>query len=235
MQARQTNLRPCLAIKVNNMNIRIVKHNPASIKSWGSGAGKVCEIYRFPEAATDESYMVRFSTATIEVPQSDFTLYPGYIRHHRTLKGLCVFNIKGVENTTLIDQSGTVFDFFGESQLRCSLTTDSAFATNLIHHPQVYVNDRVLQISTKNISLEDLFQLPLVPPTKPQVLLNIVYVIEGELTLGNKIAGEQAQNLTQGDALIASQEGMNSGGPRWDISSSTATIYHGVIAIPQSC
>jgi environmental stress-induced protein Ves len=89
----------------------------------------VCEIYRFPEAATDESYMVRFSTATIEVPELGFTLYPGYILHHRTLKGLCVFNINGSENTTCIDQRGTVFDFFGGS-LQSVRQGDALIANN---------------------------------------------------------------------------------------------------------
>jgi environmental stress-induced protein Ves len=219
------------------VNIRIVKHNPALIKPWGDGngasAGKVCEIYRYPEAATDESYMVRFSTATIEVPESDFTLYPGYIRHHRTLKGLCVFNINGLENTTLIDQSGTVFDFFGESQLRCHLTTNSAFATNLIHHPKVNVKDRVLQLKTVHMNLDELFQLPLVPQNTPHTILNIVYVIEGELKLGNSKEGESLQSLRQGDALIANNQGLGSGGPIWSVSNSAAKIYHGIVAIPQ--
>ncbi len=215
------------------MNVRIVKHNPASIKSWGGGAGKVCEIYRFPETATDKDYMVRFSTASIEVPESDFTLYPGYIRHHRTLRGACVFEIHASDNNTLIDQSGTVFDFSGDTQLKCKLTTTTALATNLIHHPQVYVNDRVLQLETVNMNLDELFQLPLLRDHTPQVLVNIVYVIEGDVRLDSGIEDQQSQRLRQGDALISSNEGLNLGASRYTIISNVAKIYHGVIAIPQ--
>lgn len=215
------------------MNVRIVKHNPASIKSWGDGAGKVCEIYRFPETATDKDYMVRFSTATIEVPESDFTLYPGYIRHHRTLRGACVFEIHASDDNTLIDQSGTVFDFSGDTQLKCKLTTTTALATNLIHHPQVYVNDRVLQLETVNMNLDELFQLPLLRDNTPQVLVNIVYVIEGDVRLDSGIEDQQSQRLRQGDALILSNEGLNLGASRHTIISNVAKIYHGVIAIPQ--
>ena len=215
------------------MNVRIVKHNPVSVKSWGDGAGKVCEIYRFPETATDKDYMVRFSTATIEVPESDFTLYPGYIRHHRTLRGACVFEIHASDSNTLIDQSGTVFDFSGDTQLKCKLTATTALATNLIHHPQVYVNDRVLQLETVNMNLDELFQLPVLRDTTPKVLVNIVYVIEGDVRLDRGIEDQQPQRLRQGDALISSNEGLNLGASRYTIISNVAKIYHGVIAIPQ--
>lgn len=215
------------------MNVRILKYNAAAIKSWGAGAGKVCEIYRFPETASDQDYLVRFSTATIEVPQSDFTCYPGYIRHHRTLQGSCVFEIHGSANNTLIDQSGSVFDFIGDTQLTCSLTTNAALATNLIHRPQVQVSDRVLQLDASNMSLDKLLKTPIASQDSPVFLLNIVYVIEGELNLESVAQSRVQHSLGVGDTLITNSENSSSDASIWRINNSSAKVYHGVIAIPR--
>ena len=96
------------------MQVSIVKYTESVTQLWGNGAGQMSEVYRFPKTSNDQNYLFRFSTATIEVPQSDFTLYPGYIRHHRTLDGRCEFELDTNNNQTIVDQSGTAFDFFGE-------------------------------------------------------------------------------------------------------------------------
>ena len=199
------------------------------MRSWGQGAGKVYEIYRFPETASDTDYMVRFSTATIEVAESDFTLYPDYLRHHRTIKGACEFDVNVSGTHRVIDNSGSVFDFFGDTPVKCKLTTSSAFATNLIHRPQVRVKDRVLKLANLSMNVDELFTLPLVPNSDAQRLLNIVYVIEGELKLDS-----QQCTLTQGDTLIVNDQKLTLDTPKCTISTNMAQIYHAVIALPQA-
>jgi hypothetical protein len=83
------------------------------------------------------------------------------------------------------------------------------------------------------MNLDELFQLPLLRDHTPQVLVNIVYVIEGDVRLDSGIEDQQSQRLRQGDALISSNEGLNLGASRYTIISNVAKIYHGVIAIPQ--
>ena len=212
------------------MNVRIVKHNPVSIKSWGKSAGKVCEIYRFPETASDKDYSVRFSTATIEVQESDFTLYPGYIRHHRTLRGACVFEIHTSDNNTLVDQSGSVFDFFGDTQLKCKLTTASAFAINLIHRPKVYVSDRVVQVNAQKMNLDDLLTSPIGLPNQGSKIFNIIYVIEGELRLDETVNIKQC-SLAAGDTIIIASDATGLDDHDWCVIDGAATIYHGVVVI----
>tara|TARA_B110000285_G_C15139943_1_gene630036 strand:- start:2213 stop:2875 length:663 start_codon:yes stop_codon:yes gene_type:complete len=216
--------------KANGVNVRIVKHNPVSIKPWGEGAGKVCEIYRFPETASDKDYSVRFSTATIEVPESDFTLYPGYIRHHRTLRGACVFEIHASDNNTLVDQSGTVFDFSGDTQLKCKLTTASAFAINLIHHPQVNVSDRVVQVNAKNMNLDELVTSSVGMLNPCSKIFNIIYVVEGELRLDETVKDQQC-SLAAGDTIIIASDSKGLDDHAWCVIDCAATIYHGVAVI----
>jgi len=215
---------------VNDVNVQIVKNKLVSIKPWGKGAGKVCEIYRFPETASDKDYSVRFSTATIEVPESDFTLYPGYIRHHRTLRGACVFEIPLPENNILVDQSGTVFDFSGDTQLKCKLTTASAFAINLIHHPQVHVSDRVVQVNVKKMNLNDLLTFPPGLRNSGSKIFNIIYVIEGELRLDEAVKDQQC-GLTAGDTVIIASDSAGLDDRAWYVIDCAATIYHGVAVI----
>ena len=212
------------------MNVRIVKHNPVSLKPWGKGAGKVCEIYRFPETADDKDYSVRFSTATIEVPESDFTLYPGYIRHHRTLRGACVFEIPTSKNNTLVDQSGSVFDFSGDTQLKCKLTTASAFAINLIHNPQVHVSDRVVRVNAKNMNLDDLLTTSIGLPNRRSKIFNIIYVIEGELRLDETVNNQQCTVAT-GDTIIIDSDATGMDDHAGCVIDCAATIYHGVVVI----
>jgi len=212
------------------VNVRIVKHNPVSIKPWGKGAGNMCEIYRFPETASDKDYSVRFSTATIEVPESDFTLYPGYIRHHRTLRGACVFEIHASDNNTLIDQSGTVFDFSGDTQLKCKLTTASAFAINLIHHPKVRVSDRVVQVNAQNMNLDDLLTSSLGSFNPSSKIFHIIYVIEGELRL-DETAKDQQHSLAAGDTVIIASDSTDLGDHAQCVIDCAAKIYHGVAII----
>jgi len=183
------------------MPINIIKNHQLSSVPWGNGAGYMSEIFRYPAAHSNVDYLVRFSTASIEVPVSEFTLYPGYIRHHRTLEGLCAFHIEHANGTQLTDHSGTVFDFHGETPLRCERITDYAFAINLIHKPQVQVSDRVMQVTSSAMPLAALVNHPSQPVGAEQKVINIVHIIQGTLSL-TKAENNSHNTLAQGDTLI---------------------------------
>ena len=212
------------------MQISIVRHAESNTQSWGNGAGQMGEIYRLPELNSDKNYLFRFSTATIEVPQSDFTLYPGYIRHHRTLEGLCEFEVAAENNQTIVDHSGTVFDFFGESQLTCKLLTPAAFAINLIHRPQVQVKDRVVQVDANNMPLHELLNVPLHLKTGSNKRYSLIYVINGELGLENVLDAKQ-YHLSSGDTLVVTSETTGEDRSNWRITGCSAKLFHGSVLV----
>lgn len=215
------------------MNISIVKQSDLASSQWGHGAGTMCEVYRYPKNADNHSYLVRFSTATIEIPESNFTLYPGYIRHHRTLQGACEFAVDTLGDHTLTNQSGSVFDFFGETQVKCKLATTSAFAINLIHQPQVQVTDRVMQVRAASMNLDQLLQTPFSVPASAALCLHIVYIIEGTLSV-QATGCDQQHHLTAGDAIIVTRSTTDAHRAQWAVTSGNAKIYHGLVGLEKS-
>ena len=210
------------------MQITIVKKHELYTKPWGAEAGFVSEVYRYPAADIDDEYLVRFSTATIEIPVSDFTLYPGYIRHHRTLDGQCEFQVDANNNSAIVDQSGTVFDFSGESRLQCKLLTPTAFAINLIHRPHLQVSDRVVQVEATHMPLHKLFNVPLCARNLTQKRFNVIYVMTGRLGIEDVSNGEQ-HTLSAGDTLVETNDSMGANNPMWRITHCSAKIYHGMV------
>jgi environmental stress-induced protein Ves len=146
------------------------------------------------------------------------------------LRGACVFEIHASDNNTLIDQSGTVFDFSGDTQLKCKLTTASAFAINLIHHPQVHVSDRVVQVNVKKMNLNDLLTFPPGLRNSGSKIFNIIYVIEGELRL-DETAKDQQHSLAAGDTVMIASDSTDLGDHAQCVVDCAAKIYHGVAII----
>ena len=212
------------------MQVSIVKYTESVTQLWGNGAGQMSEVYRFPKTRNDQNYLFRFSTATIEVPQSDFTLYPGYIRHHRTLDGRCEFELDTNNNQTIVDQSGTAFDFFGESQLTCKLLTQTAFAINLIHRPQVQVSDRVVQVEANNMPLDELLNVPLHVQNVANKRYSFIYVIKGELGIEDALNAKQYY-LSTGDTLVVTSETTGEDNSFWRITECSAKLFHGSVVV----
>lgn len=104
----------------------------ANLKTSRWSGGTTTELFIWPESANvaDRDFDLRVSTATVELDESDFSDYSGYIRRIMPLDGCMTLTHDGSDTVALGGLESTTFD---GGRRTCSSGKCRDF--NLIHRP----------------------------------------------------------------------------------------------------
>lgn len=162
------------------MAIDWCEYTADSIQHWSGGTSQ--ELYIFPATATvhERNFDVRISTATVEVEESTFTDYSGYLRKLLVMEGELTINHLNHHSVELkpFDQ-----DFFQGDWQTTSIGKVRDF--NVIYRPHLNPIVEVKTVTSESILLDhsaDCF----------------VYVFSGECNFNNRV-------LATGNAVFCSK------------------------------
>lgn len=97
--------------------LEVIREEEYRISNWSGGKTK--ELYLWPENGSyaERNFQVRISSATVELPESDFTYLEGVERYLKDLDGEMVLTVNGGEPVDMKD--GRILHFSGEDQVHC--------------------------------------------------------------------------------------------------------------------
>ena len=95
----------------------VIVSSEYQVSKWSGGLTK--QIYIMPKDANyaDRNFTVRISSATVDLPESDFTYLPGVYRYLTSLTGKMNLTINHKENVTVLPQK--IVEFSGEDEIHC--------------------------------------------------------------------------------------------------------------------
>jgi environmental stress-induced protein Ves len=164
----------------------LIPQSQQRLMRWKNGGGMTCEIQRFPQDSSLDSFDWRISVATVQ-QANEFSLFPGVDRSLAILEGkgilLDVAGELGVEQRELTPRD-PVYRFDGETAIHCTLIGGGIVDFNVMTRRAAFTH-----------TLEQL------TITRPTVLsatgdTALVYVVNGNCQLANET------KVHAGDAVL---------------------------------
>ena len=136
---------------------------------WSGGTTTQLFIYPTESSYAERNFLLRISSATVDVEESDFTLLPGYQRLLMLLNGRLHITHKNQGNEELLPFQVHAFSGDWQTHARGKVTD-----FNVIYHPKLkptLSHQSLSKYQTNSIALAQ---------------FNLVYVVSGEITFDSK-------------------------------------------------
>jgi environmental stress-induced protein Ves len=162
----------------------LIPQSQQRLMRWKNGGGMTCEIQRFPQDSSLDSFDWRVSVATVQ-QANEFSLFPGIDRSLAILEGKGILlDVAGKAEPQELTPREPVFRFDGETAIRCTLIGGGIVDFNVMTRRAAFTH-----------TLEQL------TITKPTVLsamgdTALVYVVNGNCRLANET------RVHAGDAVL---------------------------------
>lgn len=167
------------------MEIQLVKANKLQVSEWAGGS--TTQLYIYPESAqvANKDFEYRISTATVELEESTFTLFPNYQRKLMILEG--------------------VLDLFHEDQYAIQLHPfdQDSFSGDWISHSKGKVIDYNVIFTAKYASEIFHFELSKGEEVKLNCMeTTLLYVLYGEIAVSKGIAQRKDVIIIKGQGEL---------------------------------
>ena len=97
--------------------IEVIREEQYRVSNWSGGKTKELYLWPVDGSYADRDFRVRISSATVELPESDFTYLKGVQRYLMNLSGKMVLTINDGEEVDMKD--GRILHFSGEDKVHC--------------------------------------------------------------------------------------------------------------------
>lgn len=132
------------------METTLVRAEEVAWERWGRNFGEACDYFVVSGLKPEDSFLLSFGLATIDVPECAFSHFPGMERLHYLLSGETELAVQGVRHQ-LLDANPFV-RFPGDVQTSCKVIRGPVSAFNVIASaksveitsPVVHTNQKVL-------------------------------------------------------------------------------------------
>jgi len=162
----------------------LIPQSQQRLMRWKNGGGMTCEIQRFPQDSSLDSFDWRVSVATVQ-QANEFSLFPGVDRSLAILEGKGILlDVAGKAEPQELTPREPVYRFTGETAIHCTLIGGGIVDFNVMTRRAAFTH-----------TLEQL------TITKPTVLsaagdTALVYVVNGNCSLANET------RVHAGDAVL---------------------------------
>lgn len=170
--------------------IRKLTKDDYTVSTWSGGTTTQLAIYPETEKYADRNFLWRISSATVDLPESDYTALPDYDRFITPLNGQMILTHDGGDETDV--QPLTVHEFDGAAATHCvGVCTDF----NLM------LRKEKAQGFMQAVTLDEENGILIEPLTKEQTML--FYVVSGTAFLKDE---DDVIELCAGEAVLITDE-----------------------------